>query len=118
MIFIDACFTNDKSFVCPAPPFQEPSVVKAISNSLTPNGTFAANCLYPNNPSLEEHRELLQKFNPYFRQCIIEDARGNFVLACSNQDIPKITSDYLKYRRKKIDKQVKELFKGDFMLIL
>ena len=118
MIFIDACFTNNESFICPAPLFQEPAVVKAISDSLTPNGTFSANCLYFKYPSLGQLDELANKFKPYFRQCIIKEAYGNFVLGCSNQNIPKITPTYLKYRRNKINKKVKELFGEDFKLLL
>ena len=99
-------------------PFLDPSVIESFSNSLTPNGTLSMNVLYSEEPTMENHETFISKFKPYFRQCIIEHVDGNYVLGCSNQDIPRITPDYLKYRRNKIDKQVKELFGGNYTLIM
>ena len=67
---------------------------------------------------MEDHENFMSKFRSHFRQCIIEQVDANFALACSNQDIPRITPDYLKYRRNKMDREVRGVFGGDYKLIL
>ncbi|KAE9546994.1 hypothetical protein FO519_009794 [Halicephalobus sp. NKZ332] len=119
LILLDACYNDQTSSLsCPVAPFLDPSVIKAISDSLNPNGTLAINSYYTIIPTPKEHEELISKFKPYFRQCMVQNISKNFVLGCSKQDLPEITEEYLRIRANKIDKEITKIIGGDYKFIL
>ncbi|KAE9548763.1 hypothetical protein FO519_008017 [Halicephalobus sp. NKZ332] len=119
LILLDVCFSSDDHSVCPGPPFLRPSIIKALSNSLTPNGTISINSLYSKSPTMGDNENFIKHFKPHFSQCMMQQVNRNFVSGCSNNNnISRMTKDYLEYRRKMIDKKIKRIIGGTFRFLL
>ena len=119
MIILDACYDDNVNVnftICPLYSFMDFPVVKALSDSLTPKGSLQVNIYYAKSPTMTEHKQVLSKFS-YFNRCLIQRTGGNFVLGCSNQDIPKFIKKELRYKRSNIDEKIMEIFGGDYELI-
>ncbi|KAE9548764.1 hypothetical protein FO519_008018 [Halicephalobus sp. NKZ332] len=104
LIMVDICYNEQSSLICPIAPFLDPSVIKAVSDSLTSSGTLSVNFLYAGKLTMENQENF--------------EMDGNHILGCTHNNIPRITPDYLKYRRNKIDKEVRKIIGGDFKLNL
>lgn len=119
LIILDACYDNNSSFViCPLNSFMNFSIVHALSKSLTPQGSLQVNVLYPSGPSMKEHKRVFSKFANVFLRCFIQRAGGNFVLGCSNQNLPEFTKDHVKEAKTKMGENLAAIFGGDFEVIL